>query len=152
MWVLQLLLVFHLFLEIVLPKKPSVLSMNGGHPDVIYTNDGFQTVGTKKKRKCKSKSTNAGQFTGPSVKNNVRYEPKATTTAPKKGATYVEEDDKEDVEIVHDESVDLNINTGGSLSFTAAAGGVERVFVWAEEVGMAYGPVGAKGGVVTRGG
>ncbi|GKC20353.1 hypothetical protein Tco_1022503, partial [Tanacetum coccineum] len=53
------------------------------------TNDGFQTVGKKKKRKGKSKSTNGGQFTGPSVKHNVRYEPKATTSAPKKGTTYV---------------------------------------------------------------
>nr|GEU70937.1 hypothetical protein [Tanacetum cinerariifolium] len=35
-----------------------VLSMNGGYLDVIYTNDGFQTVGKKKKRKGKSKSTN----------------------------------------------------------------------------------------------
>ncbi|GJY51804.1 hypothetical protein Tco_0442651, partial [Tanacetum coccineum] len=42
-----------------------------------------------KKRKGKSKSTNGGQFTGPSVKHNVRYEPKATTSAPKKGTTYV---------------------------------------------------------------
>ncbi|GKC22950.1 zinc knuckle CX2CX4HX4C containing protein [Tanacetum coccineum] len=53
------------------------------------TNDGFQTVGKKKKRKGKSKSTNGGQFTGPSVKHNVRYEPKATTSAPMKGTTYV---------------------------------------------------------------
>ncbi|GJS09004.1 zinc knuckle CX2CX4HX4C containing protein [Tanacetum coccineum] len=43
----------------------------------------------KKVRKGKSKSTNGGQFTGPSVKHNVRYEPKATTSAPKKGTTYV---------------------------------------------------------------
>ncbi|GJV75420.1 hypothetical protein Tco_1507004 [Tanacetum coccineum] len=42
-----------------------------------------------KKRKGKSKSTNGGQFTGPSVKQTVRYEPKATTSAPKKGATNV---------------------------------------------------------------
>ncbi|GJW17628.1 retrotransposon protein, putative, ty1-copia subclass [Tanacetum coccineum] len=42
-----------------------------------------------KKRKGKSKSSNSGQFTGPSVKHNVRYEPKATTSAPKKGTTYV---------------------------------------------------------------
>ncbi|GJX42818.1 zinc knuckle CX2CX4HX4C containing protein [Tanacetum coccineum] len=42
-----------------------------------------------KKRKGKSKYTNGGQFTGPSVKQNVRYEPKTTTTAPNKGATYV---------------------------------------------------------------
>ncbi|GKD62790.1 hypothetical protein Tco_1300299, partial [Tanacetum coccineum] len=49
--------------------------------------DGFQTVGKKKKRKGKSKSTNVGQFAGPSIKPNVRYEPKAITSAPKKGAT-----------------------------------------------------------------
>ncbi|GJS41453.1 hypothetical protein Tco_0566496 [Tanacetum coccineum] len=41
------------------------------------------------KRKGKAKSTNGGQFTGPSVKQNVRYEPKATTSAPKKGVTNV---------------------------------------------------------------
>ncbi|GJX67122.1 zinc knuckle CX2CX4HX4C containing protein [Tanacetum coccineum] len=78
----------------------------------------------------------------------VEYEPKATTTTPKKGATYVgntsqsssmlkttgnsskkdnlsmsnsfsalndeEEDDEEDVEIVHDESANLNTKAGGS--------------------------------------
>ncbi|GJV62642.1 zinc knuckle CX2CX4HX4C containing protein [Tanacetum coccineum] len=53
------------------------------------TNDGFQTVGKKKKRKGKSKSTNGGQLAGPSVKQSFRYEPKATTSAPKKGATNV---------------------------------------------------------------
>ncbi|GJR65649.1 hypothetical protein Tco_0011714 [Tanacetum coccineum] len=56
-------------------------------PTVKMTNDGFQTMGKKKKRKGKSKSTNGGQFTGPSVKHTVRYEPKTTTSAPKKGAT-----------------------------------------------------------------
>ncbi|GKD60793.1 zinc knuckle CX2CX4HX4C containing protein, partial [Tanacetum coccineum] len=39
----------------------------------------------KKKKKGKSKSTNGGQFSGPSVKQTVRYEPKATTSAPMKG-------------------------------------------------------------------
>ncbi|GKF03914.1 hypothetical protein Tco_0034582, partial [Tanacetum coccineum] len=53
------------------------------------TNDGFQTVGKKKKRKGKSKTTNSGQIRGQSVKQNFRYEPKATTSAPKKGATNV---------------------------------------------------------------
>nr|GEZ24488.1 zinc knuckle CX2CX4HX4C [Tanacetum cinerariifolium] len=43
----------------------------------------------KKKRKGKSKSTNNGQFVGPLVKHNVRYEPKATKSAPKKGVTNV---------------------------------------------------------------
>ncbi|GJU52685.1 zinc knuckle CX2CX4HX4C containing protein [Tanacetum coccineum] len=42
-----------------------------------------------KKRRGKSKSTNDGQFAGTSVKLNVRYEPKATTSAPKKGVTNV---------------------------------------------------------------
>ncbi|GKD30402.1 hypothetical protein Tco_1241180 [Tanacetum coccineum] len=46
-------------------------------------------VGKKKKRKGKSKSTNGGQFVGPSVKQNVRYELKVTTSAPKKGVTNV---------------------------------------------------------------
>ncbi|GJR45982.1 PAC motif-containing protein [Tanacetum coccineum] len=52
---------------------------------VEKTNDGFQTVG-KKKKKGKSKSTNGGQFGGHSVKQNVRYEPKATANVPMKGA------------------------------------------------------------------
>ncbi|GJZ36396.1 zinc knuckle CX2CX4HX4C containing protein [Tanacetum coccineum] len=74
------------------PKKPSVLNMTGGCPGVMYarylkTNDGFQTMGKKKKRKSKSKSNNGGQFAGPSVKQTVRYEPKATINTPKKGAT-----------------------------------------------------------------
>nr|GEX53836.1 zinc knuckle CX2CX4HX4C [Tanacetum cinerariifolium] len=51
------------------------------------TNNGFKMVGKKKKRKGKSKSTNGGQFVGPSIKQNVRYEPKATTSASNKGAT-----------------------------------------------------------------
>ncbi|GJR20589.1 zinc knuckle CX2CX4HX4C containing protein [Tanacetum coccineum] len=74
------------------PKRvmtpPIVTTSNVITPTVEKTNDDFQTVGKKKKRKGKSKSTNAGQFTGPSVKHNVRYEPKATTTTPMKGATY----------------------------------------------------------------
>nr|GEW21534.1 zinc knuckle CX2CX4HX4C [Tanacetum cinerariifolium] len=36
-----------------------------------------------------SNSTNGGQFVGLSVKQNVRYEPKANTSAPKKGVTNV---------------------------------------------------------------
>ncbi|GJT49223.1 hypothetical protein Tco_0975380 [Tanacetum coccineum] len=51
-----------------------------------FTNDAFQMVG-KTKKKGKSKSTNGGQFGGHSVKQTVRYEPKATASVPKKGAT-----------------------------------------------------------------
>ncbi|GKD02430.1 hypothetical protein Tco_1177404 [Tanacetum coccineum] len=89
----------------------------------IKHNDGFQMVGKKKKRKGKSKSTNGGQFTGTSVKHNVRYEPKATTSAPKKGTNLCE--DEEDVENVYDESANLIQNTkaGGSSSFTACCFG-----------------------------
>ncbi|GKE06128.1 hypothetical protein Tco_1398146 [Tanacetum coccineum] len=110
---------------------PSVTTSNVITFTFEKTNDGFQTVSKKKKRKGKSKFTNAGKFTGPSVKHNVRYEPKTTTTAPKKGATYVGNTSQsssmlktteEDVEIVHDESANLNTKTDGSSSFTAAAG------------------------------
>ncbi|GJX26060.1 zinc knuckle CX2CX4HX4C containing protein [Tanacetum coccineum] len=93
-----------------------------GGPWLIH-NDGFQTVGKKKKRKGKSKSTNGGQFVGPLVKPNVRYEPKANTSAPKKGATNMEEDE-EDVKNVYEELANLfpNIKTVGISSFTVAAG------------------------------
>ncbi|GJZ82887.1 zinc knuckle CX2CX4HX4C containing protein [Tanacetum coccineum] len=75
--------------ETIHVDPPIVVTSNVVTPNVEKTNDGFQTVGKKKKRKGKSKSINGGQFTGPSVKHNVRYEPKATTSAPKKGTTYV---------------------------------------------------------------
>nr|GEZ01693.1 zinc knuckle CX2CX4HX4C [Tanacetum cinerariifolium] len=48
-----------------------------------------KVVSKKKKRKGKSKSTNGGQFAGLLVKQNVRYEPMVTTSAPKKGSTNV---------------------------------------------------------------
>ncbi|GKE11824.1 zinc knuckle CX2CX4HX4C containing protein, partial [Tanacetum coccineum] len=73
------------------PKKvvspPIVTTSNVVAPTVEKFNDGFQKVGKKKKRKGKPKSTNGGQFVGPSVKQTLRYEPKANTSAPKKGAT-----------------------------------------------------------------
>ncbi|GKE26302.1 zinc knuckle CX2CX4HX4C containing protein [Tanacetum coccineum] len=70
--------------------KETIRVVYGGLPGVIYkSNDGFQTVGKNNKRKGKSKSTNGGQFVGPLVKQNVRYEPKATTSEPMKEATNV---------------------------------------------------------------
>ncbi|GJS63678.1 zinc knuckle CX2CX4HX4C containing protein [Tanacetum coccineum] len=73
------------------PKKvsipPTVVTSNVVIPTVEKTNDGFQIV--VKKKKGKSKSTNGGQFSGHLVKQTVRYEPKTTTSAPKKGATNV---------------------------------------------------------------
>ncbi|GJS78698.1 hypothetical protein Tco_0728579, partial [Tanacetum coccineum] len=124
------------------PKKvvspPIVATSNVVTPNAEKTNDGFQTVGKKKKRK-------------------------ATTSAPMKGTTYVgytsqstpmlkttgnssnkdnlsmsnsffalnkEEEDEEEVENVYDESANLIHNTkaGGSSSFTAAAG------LWWEDI------------------
>nr|GEV22153.1 hypothetical protein [Tanacetum cinerariifolium] len=56
---------------------------------ICKTSNGFQTVDKKKKRKGKLNTTNDGQLAGPSVKQSVRYEPNATTSAPMKGATNV---------------------------------------------------------------
>ncbi|GJW09419.1 hypothetical protein Tco_1575246 [Tanacetum coccineum] len=69
-------------------KEKIPLSMNGGCPGVIFIRYLvlFMTISL---RKGKSKSNNGGQFVGPLVKRNVRYEPKATNSEPKKGATNV---------------------------------------------------------------
>ncbi|GJR50401.1 zinc knuckle CX2CX4HX4C containing protein [Tanacetum coccineum] len=81
-------------------------------------------------------------FAGPSIKQNVRYEPKAATSVPKKRATNVgnpsnitspnsfsalnveEGEEEEAVVNVYDEMANIfpNTKTGGSSSFTAAAG------------------------------
>ncbi|GJW49836.1 hypothetical protein Tco_0091187 [Tanacetum coccineum] len=66
---------------------PTVVTPTVGIPTVEKTNDGFQTMGKKKKKKGKTKSTNGGQFGGHLVKQTVRYEPKATISVPKKGVT-----------------------------------------------------------------
>ncbi|GKD57654.1 zinc knuckle CX2CX4HX4C containing protein [Tanacetum coccineum] len=127
------------------PKKvvtpPIVTTSNVVTPTVEKNNNGFQTVGKKKTKKGKSKSTNVGQFVGLSVKQNVRYEPKETTSALIKGVTNVGNtsqsssmlkttgnssrkenlsvsnsfsalnDEEEDVENVYDESANLIQNT-----------------------------------------
>ncbi|GKB47533.1 zinc knuckle CX2CX4HX4C containing protein [Tanacetum coccineum] len=96
-------------------------------PNAEKTNDGFQTVGKKKKRKGKSKSTNGGQFTGPSVKHNtIGNSSKKDNLSMSNSFSALneeEEEDEEDVENVYDESANLIQNTkaGGSSSFTDAA-------------------------------
>ncbi|GJX47857.1 hypothetical protein Tco_0273047 [Tanacetum coccineum] len=70
-------------------SPPVVTTSNVVAPTIENSNDGFQTLGKKKKGKGKAKSTNGGQFAGPSVKHTVRYEPKADPSAPKKGTTNV---------------------------------------------------------------
>ncbi|GJV68572.1 zinc knuckle CX2CX4HX4C containing protein [Tanacetum coccineum] len=124
------------------PKKvathPIVVTSNVVTPTVEKTNDGFQTVGKKKKKKGKSKSNNHGQSVGPSVKQNVSYEPNAPTSASKKGDSIVgnatnsssllknieDEEEEEHVENVYDETANLfpKIKTGGVSYFTAAVG------------------------------
>ncbi|GKD35794.1 hypothetical protein Tco_1251303, partial [Tanacetum coccineum] len=75
------------------------------------TNDGFQTVGKKKKRKGKSKSNNGGQFAGPSVKQTGNSLNKDNITSSNSfSALNVEEEDEEkevgkEVENVYDETV-----------------------------------------------
>nr|GEV96488.1 zinc knuckle CX2CX4HX4C [Tanacetum cinerariifolium] len=68
---------------------PAVVTSNVATPTVEKTNDGFQTVGKKKKKKGKSKFTNGGQFGGHSIKQTVRYKPKTITSTPKKRTTNV---------------------------------------------------------------
>nr|GEV20071.1 zinc knuckle CX2CX4HX4C [Tanacetum cinerariifolium] len=57
--------------------------------ETIYVDYEWKPPRCDKKRKGKSKSTNGAQFTGPLVKQNVRYEPKAAISVPKKGVTNV---------------------------------------------------------------
>ncbi|GJR53872.1 zinc knuckle CX2CX4HX4C containing protein [Tanacetum coccineum] len=100
------------------PKKlvnpPIVTTSNVVAPTVEKSNDGFQTVGKKKKRKGKSKSTN-----GDTSPKNDNF-----TISNSFSALNDEEEDDEEVENVYDESANLvpNTNTAGSSSFTAAAG------------------------------
>nr|GEU78895.1 hypothetical protein [Tanacetum cinerariifolium] len=109
--------------ETIRVDPPISTTSNVVTPIIEKTNDSFQMVGKKKMRKGKSKSTNGGQFAGPSVKQIVRYEANTNISAPKKGATNMEKDKEEDVENVYDKSANLfNTKTGGSSSFTVVAG------------------------------
>nr|GEV53086.1 zinc knuckle CX2CX4HX4C [Tanacetum cinerariifolium] len=104
------------------PKKvlsPLIVSIyNVVTPTVEKTNDGFQMVGKKKKKKGKSKTTNGGQFVGPPVKQNVIYDPKTTTSAPKKGDTNVDNASKSTsmLKTTCTSSKNDNITTSNSFS------------------------------------
>ncbi|GKE38728.1 hypothetical protein Tco_1462133, partial [Tanacetum coccineum] len=96
---------------------------------VKKTDDGFQTVSKKKKRKGKSKSTNDGQFAGPSIKQNTTGISSKKDNIPMSNSYSVlndddeeEEEKEEDVENVYDETAKLFTNTDGSSSFTADVG------------------------------
>ncbi|GJW51081.1 zinc knuckle CX2CX4HX4C containing protein [Tanacetum coccineum] len=103
------------------PKKvvspPIITTSNVVTPTIEKTNDGFQMVGKKKKRKGESKSTNGVQFMGPLVKQYVKYEPKVTTSEPKKGATNVGNASKSSMlKSTGTSSENSNINTSNSYS------------------------------------
>nr|GEX44826.1 zinc knuckle CX2CX4HX4C [Tanacetum cinerariifolium] len=71
-------------------SPPIVSTSNVVTSTIEKNNDGFQKVGNNNnKKKGQSKSTNGSQLVGPSVKQNLRYEPKAATSEPKKRATNV---------------------------------------------------------------
>nr|GEW69078.1 hypothetical protein [Tanacetum cinerariifolium] len=99
------------------PKKvvspPIVTTSNVVTLNVEKTNDGFQTVGKKKKRKGKSKSTNGGQTTGNSFKNDKLFMSNYFSA-------LNDEEEDEDVENVYDESANLiqHTNASGRSSFT----------------------------------
>ncbi|GJR84597.1 zinc knuckle CX2CX4HX4C containing protein [Tanacetum coccineum] len=62
-------------------------------PIAEKANDGFQSVANKRK-KGKTRSTNGGKFGGQSIKQSVRYEPKAATNVPMMGASNVVNESK----------------------------------------------------------
>nr|GEY03830.1 hypothetical protein [Tanacetum cinerariifolium] len=99
-------------------NPPIVTTSNVVTPTIEKSNDGFQTVGKKKKRKGKPKPTNGSQFTSPSVKQSVRYEPKATTIAPKKGATNVSNPSKSSSMLKTADTSPKNDNFTTSNSFS----------------------------------
>ncbi|GJS24825.1 zinc knuckle CX2CX4HX4C containing protein [Tanacetum coccineum] len=89
-------------------------------PAVEKLNDGFQMMGKKKKRKGDaSKSSSMLKNTGTSFKND-----NISTSNSYSALNDDEEDEDEDVENVYDKSANLfpNTKSGGSSSFTAAAG------------------------------
>ncbi|GJY08880.1 retrovirus-related pol polyprotein from transposon TNT 1-94 [Tanacetum coccineum] len=89
-------------------------------PTVEETNDGFQMVGKKKKRKGKSKSNNGGQFAGPSNWGNSSNKDNITSSNSFSALYVEEENEEEEVQNVYDEIANLFTKIGGS-SFTAAA-------------------------------
>ncbi|GJY76400.1 zinc knuckle CX2CX4HX4C containing protein [Tanacetum coccineum] len=118
------------------PKKmvnpPIVTTSNVVAPTFEKSNDGFQTVGKKKKRKATTITPKKGatNVSNPSKSSSML---KAADNSPKNdnfttsnsfSALNDEEEDDEEVENVYDELANLvpNTNTAGSSSFTAAAG------------------------------
>ncbi|GJY71364.1 hypothetical protein Tco_0475067 [Tanacetum coccineum] len=109
-----------------------------------FQNDGFQMVGKKKKMKGKSKSTNSVSYEPKAIAGAAKKAAtnvgnasksssmlKTTRTSSKNdnittsnSYSALNEEEKEYIKNVYDESANLfpNTKTGGSSSFTVAAG------------------------------
>ncbi|GJT85211.1 zinc knuckle CX2CX4HX4C containing protein [Tanacetum coccineum] len=114
------------------PKKvsvsPTVFTPTVITPNVENTNDGFQTVG-KKKKKGKSKSTNGGQSVKGAVRINLLrlFFPSSKEDNITMSNSYaaLDEESDEDVKNVYDESANLfhgSKSGGSSSSFTVVVG------------------------------
>nr|GEU63706.1 hypothetical protein [Tanacetum cinerariifolium] len=103
----------------IVVSPPIVTTSNVVTPTVEKTNDGFQMVGKKNKRNGTSKSNNGGQFVGPLVKQNERYDPNVTTSEPKKGVTNVGNASKSSSIL---KSAGTSFKKGENSSFTAVVG------------------------------
>lgn len=66
-------------------NHPVATTSNVANLSTVPTNDGFKKVSHKKK-KGKAESAKGSHFASISIKHNFRYEPKMTTSEPKKGA------------------------------------------------------------------
>nr|GEU87601.1 hypothetical protein [Tanacetum cinerariifolium] len=107
--------------RMIASKKPSVLSMNEGRLDVMYTNNGFQMVGKKRRRKAptsapKKVATNMGNaFSSSSLlKNNATSSNQENITSTNSYSVLNVEDEEEGeyVENVSDETANLFPNDG----------------------------------------
>ncbi|GKA11043.1 zinc knuckle CX2CX4HX4C containing protein [Tanacetum coccineum] len=102
---------------------PTVTTSNVVTPTVEKTNDGFQIVGKKKKRKGNTNVSNASKSS--SMLNTTSTSSKKDNfTMSNSFFALNEEDEEENVENMYDESTNLFTKTkaGGSSSFTAIAG------------------------------
>ncbi|GKF60547.1 hypothetical protein Tco_0177333 [Tanacetum coccineum] len=111
-------------IKVVTP--PIVSTSNVVAPTVEKSNDGFQTMGKKRRGKVTPRAPKKGatNMSNPSKSSSMW---KTADTSPKKdnfttsNSFSALNDEEEDVKNVYDESANL-FKTGGSLSFTTAAG------------------------------
>ncbi|GJU16963.1 zinc knuckle CX2CX4HX4C containing protein [Tanacetum coccineum] len=109
----------HCLKKVVIP--PIVTTSNVVALTVEKFNDAFQTVDKKKKRKGMLPSNYVGvpnKFVRPSIKQTLRYEPKANTSAPKKGATNVSNPSKSSSMLTTADTYSMEDNFITSNSFS----------------------------------